>query len=120
MNTVERQSRLDSALETAINILIGFFINFFANLLILPHFGFNNLTLGKNVLIGIAFTVVSVARQYVIRRWAQDHLIRLRRLLAAAIQQRLTLWQLWTQLKVEELEAFKQRLELQIKQEMER
>jgi len=68
------QTRLESFIEAWINVFIGFWINFVANLIILPQFGFTSLTLKANFLIGICFTVVSVARSYVIRRWAQMHL----------------------------------------------
>lgn len=63
------QTKLGSFIEACINVLIGFSINFCANLLILPYFGFHELTLSTNFKIGLAFTVVSVIRSYVIRRW---------------------------------------------------
>lgn len=63
------QTRLGSLIEALFNIAIGFFINFWANMAILPLFGFTTLTLETNLYIGLAFTVVSVIRQYVIRRW---------------------------------------------------
>lgn len=63
------QTRLGSFIEACINVLIGFWINFFANLVILPAFGFTSLTAKTNFLIGIAYTLVSVVRSYVIRRW---------------------------------------------------
>jgi hypothetical protein len=55
-------------IEVSINICIGFWINYFANLLILPLFGLH-VTLAENFLLGLAYTLVSVARSYVIRRW---------------------------------------------------
>lgn len=63
-----RQTKLSAFIESCTNICIGFTINFFANLLILPMFGFH-VTLGDNFLIGLLYTLVSVARSYVIRRW---------------------------------------------------
>lgn len=80
------QSRLESFIEAWINVFIGFGINFVANLVILPQFGFNTLTLQANFLIGICFTVVSVVRQYAIRRWAQAHLRRLVKYVAQRIR----------------------------------
>lgn len=68
------------------NVLIGFWINFFANLLILPLFGFDNLSIGKNFAIGACFTVISVARSYFIRRWAQDHLKQFNQIVARRIR----------------------------------
>jgi hypothetical protein len=62
------QTRMGSLIEACINVLIGFWINFFANLLILPLIGFN-ITVGQNLFIGVLYTVISVARSYVIRRW---------------------------------------------------
>lgn len=63
------QTKLGSFIEAWVNVFIGFWINFAANLVILPMFGFEGLTLSTNFYIGLAYTVVSVARSYVIRRW---------------------------------------------------
>lgn len=63
-----RQSRRGSLIEVGLNIAIGFWINFFANLVILPLFGFH-VTVTDNLLIGVLYTLVSVIRSYVIRRW---------------------------------------------------
>jgi len=62
------QTRLGSLIEACINVLIGFAINFVANMLILPLIGFH-ITPGQNLFIGVLYTLVSVARSYVIRRW---------------------------------------------------
>ena len=70
------QTRLGSFIEAWINVLIGFTINFIANMLILPAFGFTGLTLKTNFYIGLAYTVVSVIRSYVIRRWFNERLHR--------------------------------------------
>jgi hypothetical protein len=63
------QTRLGSFIEAWINVAIGFGINFAANLVVLPYFGFATLTLKTNLYIGLAYTVISVIRSYVIRRW---------------------------------------------------
>ena len=63
-----RQTKLGSFYEACINVAIGFGINFIANLIILPFFGFN-ITLMDNLYIGLLYTVVSVVRSYVVRRW---------------------------------------------------
>jgi hypothetical protein len=63
-----RQTKLGSFYEACINVAIGFAINFAANLVILPLFGFN-ITLADNFYIGLLYTVVSVVRSYVVRRW---------------------------------------------------
>lgn len=63
------QSRLGSFVEAWANILFGFTVNFCANLIILPMFGFDNLTVGENFVIGMLYTVISLVRSYIIRRW---------------------------------------------------
>ena len=63
-----RQTKLGSFYEACINVAIGFGINFVANLVILPLFGFN-ITLTDNLYIGLLYTIVSVVRSYVVRRW---------------------------------------------------
>lgn len=62
------QTRLGSFIEACINVLIGFTINFIANMLILPLIGFH-ITPGQNLFIGVLYTIISVARSYVVRRW---------------------------------------------------
>lgn len=66
---VADQSKMQSFVEAWVNVFIGFGINFTANMLILPMFGFTSLTLGTNFVIGMVYTVISVIRSYVIRRW---------------------------------------------------
>lgn len=63
-----RQTRWGSFVEVSINIAIGFVINWIANILVLPMFGFY-VTGSQAFSIGLIFTVISVARSYVIRRW---------------------------------------------------
>ena len=62
------QSKKESLIETLTNVGIGWFISFIANMLVLPLFGYNiNLTDG--LLISIIFTIISIVRSYVVRRW---------------------------------------------------
>ena len=63
------QTQLGSFTEAWVNIAIGFTINYIANLAILPAFGFTSLTPGKNFIIGCLYTIISLARSYVVRRW---------------------------------------------------
>ena len=63
------QTKLGSIAEAWANIAVGFTINFCANMLILPLFGFHNLSLSKNFVIGLLYTVISLVRSYVLRRW---------------------------------------------------
>jgi hypothetical protein len=62
------QTRLGSLIEALANVAIGFAINWTANMLILPLFGFH-VTGAQAFGIGVFFTVISVARSYVLRRW---------------------------------------------------
>jgi hypothetical protein len=76
------QTRLGSFIESLINVAIGFSINFVANLLILPLIGFN-ISVGQNLFIGVLYTIISVLRSYVIRRWFNARLHQAALLLAA-------------------------------------
>lgn len=79
------QTRLGSMIEACINVAIGFFINFCANLLILPLIGFH-ISVGKNLFIGVLYTLISVARSYVVRRWFNARLHRAAEKLAGRIE----------------------------------
>jgi len=70
-----RQSRKGSMIEAWVNVAIGYGINFAANATILPVFGFN-ITLMQNLQIGVLFTVISVARSYMVRRYFNHHIAR--------------------------------------------
>lgn len=70
------QTRLGSLIEASANIVIGFTINFCANLLVLPLFGFA-VTAGQAFHIGLIFTVIALARMYVIRRYFNHQLHRM-------------------------------------------
>lgn len=58
-----------SIVEAKTNIAVGFVINYVANMTILPLFGFDSLTPGKNFVIGLLYTGISLVRQFAIRRW---------------------------------------------------
>ena len=62
------QSRLSSAIEAVFNVLIGFGINFTANMLFFPLFGWH-ISASQNFALGAIYTVISLLRSYVIRRW---------------------------------------------------
>lgn len=69
------QSKLGSFIEAWVNVLIGFGINFVANITVLPAMGYA-VTMGAAFQIGLIFTVISVARGYVVRRWFNNYLHR--------------------------------------------
>jgi hypothetical protein len=62
------QTKIGSMIEAFANIFVGFTINFFCNLAILPWFGFK-VSPGSAFEIGLIFTVISLVRSYVLRRW---------------------------------------------------
>lgn len=61
------QTKRGSLVEAIANTAIGWGINLVANLIVLPMFGFD-VTLSDAVGIGVIFTLISVARSYVVRR----------------------------------------------------
>ena len=61
------QSRRHSAAEAATNIAVGYAVSLVAQVLVFPLFGINA-SIGENVLIGAAFTGVSLIRSYTLRR----------------------------------------------------
>ena len=61
------QSKRQSLLESVANIAIGMGVAFAAQLIVFPALGIV-VRLDQNVLITIAFTAVSLARSYVLRR----------------------------------------------------
>lgn len=69
------QTRLGSLIEAIFNIIIGFAINWTANMAILPLFGFH-VSGAQAFGIGMFFTVISVARSYLVRRFFNARLQR--------------------------------------------
>jgi hypothetical protein len=62
------QSKARSVKEVLTNIVIGYTINFIANLVVFRSFGYH-VSVHDNLMIGVIFTAISLARQYIIRRW---------------------------------------------------
>lgn len=62
------QTRIGSLIEALMNTAIGLCVSVTANYLVFPLFGFHP-SLGENVAISCIYTVISIARQYVLRRW---------------------------------------------------
>lgn len=61
------QSRAMSAAESVANVAIGYGVAVASQIAIFPLFGVH-LPLADNLLIGAWFTVISLARSYVVRR----------------------------------------------------
>lgn len=68
------QSRRASIIEAWINILFGFSLNFCANFVLLPLLGScTRPDAWQNFMLGWVYTVISMVRQYSIRRWFNDY-----------------------------------------------
>lgn len=62
------QSRKHSLFEAFSNVLIGYGIAFITQLAVFPLFGIH-ISLHDNLAIGGIFTVISIARSYLLRRF---------------------------------------------------
>lgn len=69
------QTRRHSFIEAWANIFVGFTINYIANLLIFPLFGMHISPI-DNLLLGLIYTVISLVRSYVLRRWFNAVMLR--------------------------------------------
>lgn len=61
------QTRLQSLLEAWINVIIGYFVALAAQIIVFPCYGIE-VSISQNLQIGLIFTIVSIARSYVVRR----------------------------------------------------
>ena len=71
------QSKLDSFIEAWLNVLIGFGVSVLANFVIFPLVGIGASTT-QIITVGIFMTLVSVARSYFVRRFANKYLSQVR------------------------------------------
>ena len=62
-----KQSRAMSLVESVANVIVGYGVAVATQILIFPVFGLQ-ITLAQNLKMGAVFTVVSIARSYVLRR----------------------------------------------------
>lgn len=77
------QSKLESFVETCINTTIGYFVALLSQLIVFPMVGID-VPFSTNLEIGAWFTVISVARGYIIRRWFNARLKRVAHSIAGA------------------------------------
>lgn len=63
-----KQSKLESLIESFVNIFIGYGVALASQIVVFPMVGIF-VPLSTNLFIGAWFTVISLARSYVIRRW---------------------------------------------------
>lgn len=62
------QTRFHSFIETMTSTLIGYIVALLSQAIIFPLFGIQT-TWGDNMIIAGYFTVISIIRSYVVRRW---------------------------------------------------
>lgn len=62
------QSKIHSLLESLANTVIGYVVALLSQLAIFPLFDIH-VPLTDNLMIGVWFTAISLARSYVLRRW---------------------------------------------------
>lgn len=62
------QSRIVSFIEALFNVLVGYSVAIVSQVLIFPQFGIH-IPLGDNLLIGFYFTLISICRSYLVRRF---------------------------------------------------
>jgi hypothetical protein len=62
------QTRIGSLIESLMNILIGYGVALLSQIGIFPMFGIH-VPIGTNLWIGAWFTLISLVRSYIIRRW---------------------------------------------------
>lgn len=62
------QSKTQSAIEACANVAVGYLVALLSQLLVFPMFGIY-VPLSTNLWIGAWFTVISLVRSYVLRRW---------------------------------------------------
>ena len=63
-----KQTKRQSLIETITNTAIGFVVSLLATFIVLPLFGIDS-TPTKNVGVTLCFTVISILRGYVVRRY---------------------------------------------------
>lgn len=76
------QSKLGSLIESVANIVIGFVVALLSQIVVFPLVGIH-VAFSTNLEIGAWFTVISLVRSYVLRRWFNARLRRASEALAA-------------------------------------
>lgn len=72
-----QQTKLDSFLEALFSTFIGFMVSLVTNMVVMPMMGIP-VSFSQNLVLTIIFTFVSVARSYMVRRFANKYLTRIR------------------------------------------
>lgn len=82
------QTRLQSLVESVTSTAVGYLVALASQLAIFPAFGIR-VEFSTNLWIGFWFTLVSLVRGYIIRRWFNQRLKRFSQRAAAHIQKEL-------------------------------
>jgi hypothetical protein len=62
------QTKIESFIEVSFNTFIGFIVAIASQLIIFPYFGIY-IHFSENLWIGVWFTLISIIRSYIVRRW---------------------------------------------------
>lgn len=62
------QTKTQSVIESVTNVAIGYFVALVSQLLVFPMFNIH-VSFSDNIGISIWFTVISLIRSYIVRRW---------------------------------------------------
>lgn len=62
------QTKKQSLAEACVNVVIGYIIAVGGQLILFPLFGVKS-SIGQNLWIGLGFTIISLVRSYLIRRY---------------------------------------------------
>lgn len=62
------QTKTQSAIEAIANVVVGYLVALVSQLLVFPVFEIH-VPLSSNLAIGAWFTVISLVRSYILRRW---------------------------------------------------
>jgi hypothetical protein len=62
------QTRVQSAIESVANVLVGYGVAILSQIVVFPWFGIH-VPLSSNLAIGAWFTIISLVRSYVLRRY---------------------------------------------------
>lgn len=62
------QSKTHSIIESLTNVAVGYIVALISQILVFPLYGIN-VPITTNLMIGLWFTIISIIRSYVLRRW---------------------------------------------------
>jgi hypothetical protein len=62
------QTKTESFIESISNVAIGYMVALFSQIVIFPFYDIN-ISLPDNLMIGVWFTIISITRSYLIRRY---------------------------------------------------